>query len=94
VSPISLCHQFRQRYGVIDGRLTFMSRDAVQDEQLGLVFPARVELQQFSITVDRRVMPLTAGLAATAEIRTGRRRIIEFLLSPLQRRMEEAGRER
>jgi hemolysin D len=82
------------RYGVIDGRLTFMSRDAVQDEHLGLVFPARVELQQFSITVDRRVMPLTAGLAATAEIRTGRRRIIEFLLSPLQRRVEEAGRER
>jgi hemolysin D len=39
-------------------------------------------------------MPLTAGLAATAEIKTGRRRIIEFLLSPLQRRVEEAGRER
>jgi hemolysin D len=82
------------RYGVVDGRLTFMSRDAVQDENLGLVFPARVELQQFSINVGGRATPLTAGLAATAEIRTGRRRIIEFLLSPLQRRVEEAGRER
>jgi hemolysin D len=82
------------RYGVVDGRLTFMSRDAVQDEHQGLVFPARVELRQFSIRVDGRVTPLTAGLAATAEIKTGRRRIIEFLLSPLQRRVEEAGRER
>jgi hemolysin D len=82
------------RYGVVDGRLTFMSRDAVQDEHQGLVFPARVELQQFSIRVGGRVTPLTAGLAATAEIKTGRRRIIEFLLSPLQRRVEEAGRER
>jgi hemolysin D len=71
-----------------------MSRDAVQDEHQGLVFPARVELQQFSIRVGGRVTPLTAGLAATAEIKTGRRRIIEFLLSPLQRRVEEAGRER
>jgi hypothetical protein len=59
-----------------------------------LVFPARVELQQFSINVNGRATPLTAGLAAIAEIRTGRRRIIEFLLSPLQRRVEEAGRER
>ncbi len=82
------------RYGVIDGRLIFMSRDAVQDENLGLVFPARVELSQFAINVGGRTTPLTAGLAATAEIKTGRRRIIEFLLSPLQRRVEEAGRER
>ncbi|QGZ96603.1 HlyD family type I secretion periplasmic adaptor subunit [Terricaulis silvestris] len=82
------------RYGVVEGRLTFLSRDAVQDEELGLVFPARVELQQFSINVGGRATPLSAGLAATAEIRTGRRRIIEFLLSPLQRRVEEAGRER
>jgi hemolysin D len=58
------------------------------------VFPARVELSQFSINVNGRLTPLTAGLAATAEIKTGRRRIIEFLLSPLQRRVEEAGRER
>jgi hemolysin D len=82
------------RYGVVNGRLTFLSRDAVQDENLGLVFPARVELSEFSISVGGRATALTAGLAATAEIRTGRRRIIEFLLSPLQRRVEEAGRER
>ena len=82
------------RYGVINGRLQFLSHDAVQDEHQGLVFPARVELSQASIRVDGRGMPLTAGLAATAEIRTGRRRIIEFLLSPLARRVEEAGRER
>ncbi|MCL4713336.1 MAG: HlyD family efflux transporter periplasmic adaptor subunit [Hyphomonadaceae bacterium] len=82
------------RYGVVGGTLTFMSRDAVQDENPGLVFPARVELPQFAINVDGRATPLTAGLAATAEIKTGRRRITEFLLSPLQRRVEEAGRER
>ncbi|MBY0565102.1 MAG: hypothetical protein K2P58_13070 [Hyphomonadaceae bacterium] len=56
--------------------------------------PARVELSQFAISVDGRAQALTAGLAVTAEIKTGRRRIIEFLLSPLQRRVEEAGRER
>lgn len=82
------------RYGVVQGTLTFMSRDAIEDENLGLVFPARVELSQQSITVNARGRPLTAGMAVTAEIKTGRRRIIEFLLSPIARRVEEAGRER
>jgi hemolysin D len=82
------------RYGVVEGRLTFLSRDAIQDENLGLVFPARVELSQFVINVDGRTQALSAGMSVTAEIKTGRRRIIEFLLSPLQRRVQEAGRER
>jgi len=82
------------RYGVLDGRLVFLSRDAVQDENLGLVFPARVELSQFSLNVGERDVPIRAGMSVTAEIKTGRRRIIEYLLSPLQRRVEEAGRER
>lgn len=82
------------RYGVVAGRLTFLSRDAIDDETLGLVFPARVELAQETIRVAGRSTPLTAGMAVTAEIKTGRRRIIEFLLSPIARRVEEAGRER
>jgi hemolysin D len=83
------------RYGVVSGRLRFLSHDAVQDEKLGLIFPARVELSQFAVRVStRETIPLTAGMAVSAEIKTGRRRIIEYLLSPLARRVEEAGRER
>lgn len=55
---------------------------------------AWVELSQFALNVDGRTTPISAGMSVTAEIKTGRRRIIEFLLSPLQRRVEEAGRER
>jgi hemolysin D len=82
------------RYGVVSGRLVFLSHDAIDDEELGLVFPARIELSQQTITVNGRATLLTAGMAVTAEIKTGRRRIIEFLLSPIARRVEEAGRER
>jgi hemolysin D len=83
------------RYGVVEGRLTFLSRDSINDENLGLVFPARIELTQFSVKVSaNETTPLSAGMSVTAEIRTGERRIIEYLLSPLQRRAQEAGRER
>lgn len=39
------------------------------------------------------MIKLEPGLAATAEIKTRRRRIIEYLLSPLARCVSEAGRE-
>jgi len=82
------------RYGVIEGRVERISRDAVQDEHLGLVYPARVQLDRSWLRVEGVRRPLAPGLAATAEIKTGRRRIIEYLLSPLLRRVQEAGRER
>ncbi len=81
------------RYGVVKGQVERISRDSVQDEKLGLVYPAQVKLQT-QITVDGRMTKLEPGLAATAEIKTGQRRIIEYLLSPLARRVSEAGRER
>ena len=44
--------------------------------------------------VEDRVVDLALGMAATAEIKTGTRRIIEYLLSPLLRYKQESLRER
>lgn len=82
------------RYGVVDGVVEHIGKDAVDVENEGLIFPARVRLLQPSIDLGGRRTALAPGMAATAEIRTGSRRIIEFLLSPLQRRAAEAERER
>jgi hemolysin D len=82
------------RYGVAHGVVEHISRDAVEDQKEGLVFPVMVRLTQPWITIAGKRVMLTPGLAATAEIKTGDRRIISYLLSPLARRVEEAGRER
>jgi hemolysin D len=82
------------RYGIIAGVLEHISRDAIQDEQRGLVYAARVRLKDKHIMLDGKPMPLATGLAAQVEIKTGKRRIIDFILSPLARRSDEAGRER
>ncbi|GAB4528997.1 MAG: HlyD family type I secretion periplasmic adaptor subunit [Amphiplicatus sp.] len=82
------------KYGVIDGAIEDISNDAIQDENLGLVYQARVKLARQSIRVEGREVPLAPGMAATAEIKTGKRRIIEYLLSPLLRYRDEALRER
>jgi len=82
------------RYGVVTGKVESISRDAIEDEKLGLVFPCQVKLSQSFLKIGNARFELAPGLAATAEIKTNKRRIIEFLLSPLSRRLQEAGRER
>lgn len=82
------------RFGVVDGVVEHIARDAVEDEAEGLVYPARIRLVRPWISIAGVRTPLSPGMAATAEIKTGKRRIIEYLLSPLSRRAAEAGRER
>jgi hemolysin D len=64
--------------------------------QPGLVYAARISLRCAPGDPRRtylcdRVQP---GMAVQAEIKTGRRRIIQYLLSPISQAVDEAGRER
>lgn len=81
------------RYGVLHGRVERISPDATVDEQRGLVFPVRVRLLDRTLMVDGRPAVISPGMSVTAEIVTGRRRVIDFLWSPLQRSIAEAARE-
>jgi hemolysin D len=59
-----------------------------------LVFPVIVELDRQSMTVDGLDLPLAPGMTAVADIKTGSRRILEYLLSPLVETGARAFRER
>ena len=82
------------RYGTLEGVITDVSDDAVTDEDKGLVHAARVRLVSDSMHIDGRELHLTPGMAVTVEVKTGERRLIEFLLSPLLRYRKESLRER
>lgn len=82
------------RYGTVPGHVRSISRDAVQDKDLGPVYVATILLERSHIDADGKRYALTPGLAATADIKTGTRRIISYLLSPLQSTISQAGRER
>lgn len=84
------------RYGTITGRITTVSLDAVQDEQKKeYYFPIRVALDRAAIGVENgKQIPLTPGMTVSAEVRTGTRRPIEYVLAPLQKYKDESGRER
>jgi hemolysin D len=59
-----------------------------------LVFPVTLEPETATIGIDGRPVPLTPGMAANVEIKTGSRRILEFIFSPLVEVVGGAARER
>jgi hemolysin D len=68
--------------------------DAEDDAPGGSVYMARISLSQTAVDTEQGLRPLEPGMAVTAEIKTGRRRVIEYLLSPLLRYHHEGLRER
>jgi hemolysin D len=59
-----------------------------------LEYAARVSLDRKAMQVDEKLVKLGPGMAVTVEIKTGSRKIISYLLSPLARYKQEALRER
>ena len=104
------------RYGLIDGKVIGISRDAIShDKPAGkdsskqsdqsedksseppsqeLAYAARVALGRTQMEVEGGTVDLSPGMAVTVEIKTGSRRIISYLLSPLLKFKQEALRER
>jgi hemolysin D len=59
-----------------------------------LVFPVTVAPERRAMTIDGMDVPLSPGMAVSVEIRTGKRRILEYLFSPLVETASRAMRER
>jgi hemolysin D len=82
------------KYGTIPAKVSHVSRDAIQDEEKGLIYSVKVVLTQPTIEVDGRQMTLSPGMSGSAEIKTGTRRVIEYVLAPLLQHGRESLHER
>jgi len=88
-----------QKYGMLDGRVEQISPDAVDPEET-----MRTGTKGYRTTIALRGnelksytgkrYKLTPGMQVSAEIDLGNRSVIEYLLSPIRKTVEEAGRER
>lgn len=82
------------RYGTVNATVIRVSADAVNDEKRGAIFPVMLRLNTSTIDIDGNAIRLSPGMNLSAEIKTGKRRVIEFLFSPLQKAARESLRER
>jgi hemolysin D len=95
---------------LLHGNVVTLSQDAIPRDNAGKSEPskqgandasaaepsyaARVSLDQTQMQIDDKLLNLSPGMAVTVEIKTGTRRIIDYLLSPILRHSQESLRER
>ena len=82
------------KYGTILATVSHVSRDAIQDEKKGLIYSVRVTLTQPTLWVEGKAINLSAGMSGSVEIKTGTRRVIEYVLAPLLQHGRESLHER
>jgi hemolysin D len=95
-----------QKYGMLDGVVkTVMADSNMPDQgksqsnkQDGVaqpsIYKAVIELGDQQLKTNEAIFPLSAGMQLNAEIVEGKRTVMEYLLSPVQRVRSEAGMER
>jgi len=79
-----------QKYGTIEAELFFVSPDAQEDQKIGLVYKIKLRPNRLVIRVKDKDIPLSPGMAVTAEIKTRERRVIEFFISPFIKHVDES----
>ena len=79
-----------QKYGTIKGKVVSISPDAFEDEKMGPVYKIKVAMEKIYINVDGKNVPVSPGMAVSVEVKTNKRRIIEFFLSPIVKYADES----
>ena len=75
-------------------RMPGTGKDSSEPRGQELNYSARISLDRTAMQIDDRMVNLSPGMAVTVEIKTGSRKILNYLLSPLLRYQQEALRER
>jgi len=57
---------------------------------IGLVYKIKLRPKRFTLRVEDKDIAISPGMAVTAEVKTGKRRVIEFFLSPLIEHVDES----
>jgi len=91
-------YQF-QKYGMIDAKVERVSADAMEKSEnsqqaQSLTYKTLLTLDKQQLERDGHVFSLRSGMHVTAEIKLGKRTVLEYLLSPIQKTIAEAGTER
>ena len=81
-----------QRRGDLGGAGSASSRQASEGQEP--TYAVRIRLVADHIHADRHDVALTPGMAVTTEIKTGKRRVISYVLDPVARYWDEGLKER
>lgn len=82
-------------YGGLDARLTYISDDTLEDKKKGDVYyEVKLVTDKNYITYHGEQLPIMPGMTATADIMTGKKTVLSYLLKPILKAKQNALTER
>lgn len=78
-----------QKYGTLEGITRNIAKNSIEDEKLGLIYEVYISPTSTHLVIDGVKTPISSGMSLTAEIKVGKRRIIEFFIYPLIKYLDE-----
>ncbi len=82
------------RFGTVEGRLKRVSASTFEDEQGDPFYKGVIELSQAYVGNDPDYNPIRPGMVVNADIITGSKTLLQYLLKPVYRGLNSAFRER
>ncbi len=81
-------------YGGLDGVLEQISADTIEDKQGEVFYLAKLRTYKTGISYHGKTLDIIPGMTATADILTGRKTILDYILKPILKAQQNALRER
>ncbi len=81
-------------YGGLEGILEQISADTIEDKKGEVFYLAKLRTKKNGIIYRDENLPIIPGMTATADILTGRKTILDYILKPILKAQQNALRER
>lgn len=78
-----------QKYGLIHGNVKHIADDAIEDEKLGPVYEIAITPSDTTLKGEGKTLSIHPGMSVTAELKVGKRRVIEFFIYPMIKYLDE-----
>lgn len=78
-----------QKYGKLEGELIHIANDAIKDEKLGEIYEVKIRPNSTSLVVEGVKKEIEPGMSVTAEVKVGKRRVIELFIYPVIKYLDE-----
>ena len=81
-------------YGGLDAVLTDISADTFEDEEGNSFYKVKLRTEETELKRKGEVLPITVGMVASVDILTGKKTVMQYLLKPFIKTLDNAMNER
>lgn len=81
-------------YGGLEGEVLEISADTIEDEKKNSFYRVRLRTYESQLKRKNEILPISTGMVATADILTGKKTVMQYLLKPITKTLDNAMIER